>query len=256
MMAARGLWHRAKAGLASLGRGLADLALPPVCLLCDQGLAEEERDFCTACAAELFAPDGPTCHRCASTLGPFANSAPDCSRCRTEHFSFAGVIRLGRYDGRLREAILRFKNRPDPALAEALARAWVQQRATEFARVPADAALVPVPLHWLRQTWRGCNQAALLAHVLVKQQRRPWGGGWLWRYRHTPPQQALAADERRDNLARAFRARLPTAWRGRPLLLVDDVLTTGSTAHAAARTLRRAGSGPVWVAVLARGEGH
>lgn len=241
--------------LGILGHGLVDLTLPPVCLLCDDRLNEDQRDFCAACRAALFPPPGPTCPRCASTVGLYTDLSEGCPRCRKESWAFAGVMRLGRHEGKLRDAVLRIKTHPDPTLAAVLGQAWFTARSDDFRRCPAEA-VVPLPLHWLRHWQRGCNQAALLAVALARAWGKPLLRGVLWRRRWTATQTAQSAEQRRTAMKDAFAARLPAAWRGKSLLLVDDVLTTGATAHAAAAALKKAGAKEVWVAVLSRGEGH
>lgn len=248
-------WQHLRATLGHLRQGLLDLTLPAVCLLCDEPLDEDQRDFCASCRAELFPDPGPTCPKCASTVGLYSDISAGCPRCRSQAWAFAGVIRLGRHEGKLRDAVLRIKTHPDPTLAAVLGRAWFAARREEFARCPA-AAVVSLPLHWLRHWQRGCNQAALLAVALAQAWGKPLVRGVLWRRRWTAPQTSQSATQRRDAMKDAFAARLPPVWRGQTLLLVDDVLTTGATAHAAALALKKAGAKEVWVAVLSRGEGH
>jgi ComF family protein len=114
--------------------------------------------------------------------------------------------------------------------------------------------VVPVPLHWRRRWQRGYNQSEALARPLAARlglSCRPW---CLRRIRHTPQQPSQRAAGRLENVRGAFRAR-GGVLAGRTILLVDDVLTTGSTASEAARALRQAGARRVVVAVLARAHG-
>ena len=113
--------------------------------------------------------------------------------------------------------------------------------------------MVPVPLHWRRRWRRGYNQSEALARPIAARLRLPFRpGSWLRRIRNTPEQKGSGmAAERLENVRGAFRV-AGAELAGRTVLLVDDVLTTGSTASEAARTLRRAGAKRVVVAVLAR----
>jgi len=111
--------------------------------------------------------------------------------------------------------------------------------------------IIPVPLHVERLRWRGFNQALLLARPLARRYRIPVDPFLLRRVRPTPPQVGLSEAERRRNLVGAFAVRDAAALRGRQILLVDDVYTTGATVDACARALRRGGAKRVDVLVLA-----
>lgn len=118
--------------------------------------------------------------------------------------------------------------------------------------VTAVDAVFPVPLHRNRQRKRGYNQSALLAHDLARRLDRCCDEKSLVRIRDTPHQSLLSGTERRRNLKGAFAVERPPFVRGRTILLVDDVTTTGSTLAAAAEPLRAAGAAHVWCVTLAR----
>jgi len=113
-------------------------------------------------------------------------------------------------------------------------------------------AVVPVPLARKRQRERGLNQAELIARAVSQNAAIPIRGRLLVKKRDCPPQAGLSVSARRKNVASVYRASIPRLLRGRDFLVVDDVLTTGATAEAAARALRRAGAGAVDVLTLAR----
>jgi ComF family protein len=113
--------------------------------------------------------------------------------------------------------------------------------------------VVPIPLHRERLRWRGFNQAVPLARAIAAARGRPVDPFALTRQRPTPPQVGLlGAGDRRRNVRGAFAVRDRERVRGRTVLLVDDVMTTGATAHECAHVLRRAGARAVDVVVLAR----
>ncbi len=112
--------------------------------------------------------------------------------------------------------------------------------------------LVPVPMDVKRLRWRGFNQSAMLARRLGRHVGRPVPLRLLQRCRITPPQVGLGEQERRRNVAGAFAVRDPGAVRGKGILLVDDVMTTGATVDECAKVLRRAGATRVDVVLLAR----
>jgi ComF family protein len=162
-------------------------------------------------------------------------------------------LRLGSYEGLLREVILRLKHLSGDGLAELLGELWAEHADAKLRDVHANA-IVPVPLHWRRRWKRGYNQSLALARGLAARLRVPCRPSWLRRIRHTPEQTQQTPNARRGNVRGAFRAPakiLP----GHTILLVDDVMTTGSTAHEAATALRNAGATRVIVAVLARAHG-
>jgi ComF family protein len=113
-------------------------------------------------------------------------------------------------------------------------------------------AIVPVPLHLSRLRWRGFNQAVVLAKPLAAQRACPIRPMALERLRPTPPQVGLGGDERRRNVANAFRIRPGWSPTGTRVLLVDDIYTTGATVEECAKVLRRGGARAVDIAVLAR----
>jgi ComF family protein len=156
-----------------------------------------------------------------------------------------------RYDQSSRALILGFKH-ADRTEGAAGYGAWL---ARAGAGLVAEADLIaPVPLHWLRLFNRRFNQAALLAHALGRDAGVPVVADLLLRRRHTPSPGRLSPDQRRRNVAGAFAVKpaRKALLEGRRVLLVDDVLTTGATVSACARTLRRGGAGAVDVLVLAR----
>jgi ComF family protein len=232
-----------------LGRGLLHLAYPSACLLCTRPTPMGKSDFCLECHNQLVIDPHRTCQRCASTLGANLPDGPDCSRCRGQSFAFERVIRLGPYEDLRREAVLRMKHGYNEGLAEAVGELWAQEALGPLIAIGAGA-VVPVPLHWRRRWGRGYNQAAALARGLASGLRLSCEESWLRRARATGFQ-AGGREARRINVRDAFRAKADPRLRGQTVLLVDDVLTTGSTASTAARALRTAGAARVVVAVLA-----
>ena len=126
---------------------------------------------------------------------------------------------------------------------------------------PAEMLVVPVPLHRAKQAGRGFNQARLLAAQALARLRRTHPAwrltlvpGLLMRQRSTQSQAGLTPRQRRINLRGAFSVALPEAVAGKHVLVIDDILTTGATARAAAKALLNAGAATVWVATLARAQ--
>ncbi|MGE5672742.1 MAG: ComF family protein [Mycobacterium leprae] len=225
--------------------GLLDLLWPPRvrCLLCNGPLAGGVYPVCAGCWSTMgFPADRRYCANCAR---PMAEEERLCAECMAEP-AFGHVTALGLHEGALREAIhhLKFGGRPElgPLLGERLAGA-VGDR---------PHFIVPVPLHKARLRERGYNQASLIARGLSAGLGVPVLENGLIRWRGTGHQAKLDRAARLQNLQGAF-AIGPQAplWHGKSVLLVDDVLTTGATASAAAAAIRASGAGAVNLAVLA-----
>jgi ComF family protein len=245
-------------GLKELARGVAQLLLPNACLVCD--VPEGDRtDFrhglCNDCRRSVSFDPFPACPSCAANVGPHTDTTHGCGTCRSLSLGFEGAIRLGPYDGRLREAILRMKDAAGEGLAEALGRVFADVACARW-RTESIGLVAPVPLHWRRRWARGYNQSAAVARELATQLGTEFAPHALKRIRHTPRQVGASAMARRENVRGAFRANSGARLANQTVLLVDDVMTTGSTLAEAAKTLKDAGARRVLVAVLARAEAH
>jgi ComF family protein len=181
-------------------------------------------------------------------------SAGCCRRCRSEPPPFSSVTYLAAYEHELREAVLSIKHACQEPLAVALAELFWELRGDELSQLQVDVA-VPLPMHWARRLERGANAPDVLAERLARRLRVPLCP-LLARRRHTVPQASLPRAARLNNLRQAFRLRTSYNCRGARVLLVDDVLTTGTTCGEAANVLLRHGAASVSVAVLARAEGR
>jgi ComF family protein len=236
-----------------LGEGLLHLFLPACCYVCGAPLAPPRTQLCEPCRTALLTDSSACCPRCAATTGPFTAPAERCPGCLKVDFAFAAVLRLGPYESRLKEAVLRMKHRANEGLAELVGEWWATAAKPRFDAAAVDC-VVPVPLHWLRRWQRGYNQSGSLAVGLAARLQLPLQTWWLKRIRNTPSQKALSATARRENVRGAFRVRPTAAVKGRSVLLVDDVMTTGATVNEAARALRAAGARRVVVAAVARAQ--
>lgn len=234
----------------TLAQGLVQLVYPPTCWTCRKSIDEHPLSFCPACMKALTADDHATCPRCSSTVGPYVDLQGGCAHCRDDNFAFDAAIRMGPYDGLLRETILHMKQ--DEALTEAVARLWAYHSSEKLKRLAADF-VIPIPLHWRRYWRRGYNQSDVLARSMAKALGIPCKSRWLRRWRATEIQTSQTLAGRRENVHGAFSARGLACIEGRTILLVDDILTTGATASEAARALRPFKPAKIVVAVLAHG---
>jgi ComF family protein len=233
---------------------LLDLVFPAVCPVCGQRAdGSEHRPFCEPCWKALPVGVDRGCRVCGEPYPGLAGALP-CDACRRAPPPYAFARAVGVYRDGLRAAIHALKYGGRPVVATPLGRLLAAVAPAALPVAPAEWAegLVPVPLHPRRLAERGFNQAELLAGPCAAQWRVPMLGRGLVRARATRPQTELDAEARRANVRDAFVVVRPRDIEGRRLLLVDDVLTTGATAGAAARALRAAGAAAVGVVVLAR----
>lgn len=190
---------------------------------------------------------------CASCRTPFLNEFPldgegRCALCRTGLRGFDAAYCFGAYTGVLRELIHLYKY----GRVKTLARPLGDLLAAALPREERFDAAIPVPLHWRRRWQRGFNQADLLARSIARRCGMPVVHA-LKRTRPTTAQAGLGNTARRRNVAAAFASRGRTAAvAGKRILLVDDVMTTGSTAAACALVLKRAGAAKVVLLAVAR----
>ena len=245
------MWLR---GLKDVARGVAQLLLPNACLICDAPESDRE-DFrhglCNECHDMVTRDPHLICPRCARTVGPHTDTARGCAACRGVSLGFESAVRLGPYEGRLRDATLRMKDAPGEGLADAMGRAFAGI-ACPALRTAGIELVVPVPLHWRRRWVRGYNQAGAVAREFAPGLNAEFAPRVLRRVRYSPQHLQPTAAARRENVKGAFRVSRGARVEGRCVLLVDDVMTTGSTAAEAAKTLKEAGARRVLVAVLAR----
>ena len=210
---------------------------PSMCVLCED--RAETLTVCSDCLArwENFAAHEGQCRRC----GHFGSRAPVCDTCRDWPNYFTGNTAFLPYTETVREAILRFKYHNEPWRAEGFA-ALAAMRP-----VPAVDVILPVPLHKARLRERGYNQSWLFAREIAARWQLPARDDLLLRVVNTRHQVGLSKAERVQNVSGAFAVpeRALAELRGKRVLLVDDVMTTGSTLLSCARTLHKAGVGEV-----------
>ena len=196
-----------------------------------------------------------TCEVCGENL-PNAKCCDEsqiCPACQEERPSYQKAVAYGTYDGELRELIHLLKYEHVRSAASVLGGMLAQ--AIAKLELTSPVVIVPVPLHASKRRQRGFNQAELISKAAMKRiclSNIGLANDLLQRTRPTVSQTGLTRSQRRENIRGAFRVVHLNRIKGRRILLVDDVMTTGTTASECARVLLRAGAEAIWVATVAR----
>lgn len=226
-------------------RPVLDFALPPRCPGCG-AIVDGDHRFCMACWGQIEFLGKPSCVQCALPL-PFGDEETRCAACISRPPAFDRAFAATSYGELTRRLALKLKYGTKPATALTMAKLMARNV------VPgADALLVPVPLHRWRIWRRGYNQAALIGAALSRQTGVARDDEVLRRIRSTPPLKAMSQAKRSDAVRGVFAVNAARLLAGRKIMLVDDIFTTGSTADACAKALKKAGAASVELHVWAR----
>ncbi|KAB7647434.1 ComF family protein [Polymorphobacter fuscus] len=229
-------------------RTIVDLVLPPRCPAC-RTIVDGDGRFCVDCWQQLDFITAPMCATCGTPFEHDRGAGTQCGACLAEPPHYARARAALAYGGPARTVLLAMKHGDRQHLAAVMAPHML--RAAADLLVP-DAVLVPVPLHRWRLWRRGFNQAAVLAQELARLSGMAVDVTVLARVKATPPSAGMGRKARAANVRGAFRVVDKARVRGRDVVVIDDVLTTGATADACARHLRRAGARSVSVLTFAR----
>jgi len=228
-----------------------DILFPPRCHACKAFIPDAgATHLCADCLEACTLICSPLCKTCGV---PFLTVGDDhlCGVCITEPPRFTAARAAALFDGPVRDLIHRLKYNGRVQLCRPLGLLTGQQLGAFADAVSADL-VIPVPLHVKRLRQRGFNQAVLLGEIIARQWRLPLSRANLQRIRWTEPQVNLSAAERVANVRGAFAVSEPALLKGKRIILVDDVFTTGSTVAECARVLFKAGAAEVSVVTIAR----
>lgn len=231
-------------------RAILSLFYPPLCVICSADIGPGEY-LCDACQAKAPRIKPPFCEKCSEPFASAISGSFSCANCAHRTLHFDAAVAVYRSRGIVRKLVHDLKYGHQAHLRHPVAD-WLGQTLDDpRLRGRRFDMLVPVPLHPARERKRGFNQAQLLAGLLSAQIFVPVRSA-LERVRYTTTQTAFDRAERMENLRDAFRLRKKVNVRDSRVLLIDDVLTTGSTLSECARVLKKAGALSVHAATAAR----
>ena len=231
-------------------RALASLFYPPLCAICSVAV-ENSAYLCKDCAAKAPRIEPPFCSTCSEPFDGAITDLFSCANCAHRVLHFETAVAAYRSRGVVREIIHQFKYGKEAHLRHPVGDWLLETLDDPRLRGRRFDIVVPVPLHPTRQRERGFNQAKLLAQFLTASAGLNLQAP-LERIRYTTTQTVFDREERMENLQGAFRLRKKTDVRGLRVLLIDDVLTTGSTLSECARVLKAGGAISVHAATAAR----
>ena len=236
-------------------RKILDILIPPRCPNC--GLeVDADNKLCACCWKEIHFTTEPFCKKCGQPLehGMSDNQMDcQCATCFDNKPDYDGGRSVLSYDGTAKTLLLRFKH-GDATYMACLFASWMKQYEDNFFK--ESDYLIPVPLHWTRLLKRRYNQSSLLAISLLKvlKKKPSYAPFMLRRKRRTPSQGHKTAQQRYDNVHKAFIVpdRYHAQLKGKNVLLIDDVMTTGATLQECSHTLKQAGCSKVFILTVAR----
>lgn len=252
------------------------LVFPPGCVACDRELDEQTMaslepaaasyaghpsldQWCQPCLAKLISVNAIRCPKCAAVLARASPFQDQCASCLKAKLPIEGAFSINNYEGILQALVIKTKNYRDEMLAWQLGRLLsfsVQQQSPDL----SIDLVVPIPSHWRRQVKSGFHAAYLIAESFASERAQQQSTSLTTRralkcIKATKKQGTLSVNARISNVRGVFRCVKPDWVKGRKVLLIDDVMTTGATISEASKVLRRAGAESIHVAVVARATG-
>jgi ComF family protein len=246
-----------KSAVKAASSSLFSILFPSDCRICHAPLTNIAMlPVCGPCLAQIVPLNGPLCQICGEKLfhaNAETEDTPLCGICRRVGAHFRRAAAYGAYEGALRDLIHLFKY--DGVRPAGKVLGGLLNRTVTAMALPDSVVVVPVPLWSGKRTARGFNQAEAIARAFIDFQSSSsiqLDTSILVRTRETASQTGLTRHQRRANVRGAFAVIKSAKVKGRSILVVDDVMTTGTTAGECARVLRRAGAKEVFVATVAR----
>jgi len=234
--------------------GIVSLLYPKHCAICETYIDEGFFDLCEDCWKSLPLIGSTQCQRCGAYLGPYTKPSESCSRCEEGQFSsIKKVSAIFRYKDSAKDLIHKLKFDKRRYVAYSLADMLAEHLKTE-AFIEKIDIIVPVPLHWRREMVRTFNQSEIIASSVSKKLKIKYETNVIGRKRATKEQSRLEINERKKNLEGAFALSLVNRFKvaGKTILLIDDVMTTGTTLTECAKVLKKGNAKAIYGAVICR----
>jgi competence protein ComFC len=232
--------------------GLLDILYPRHCFACDNSLHEEINTYiCVSCQEKIKNIWVRRCVKCGFELGPGITASNNgCPECENTNLKLEKSFFVSDYKAPIKNLIHQFKYKKHMCLATPLGHLLIKLLSKEI--ICEIDVIVPVPLHWKKKQKRGFNQSKLMAKKICKKLSLPISVNNLHRVKNTLSQTQLSRQQRQKNVYGAFKVKNPEKFTKKNILLVDDVLTTGTTASECAKSLKNAGANKVFLIALAR----
>ena len=231
-----------KSRLHTLGWKTLDLIFPPRCAGCEQW---GER-YCASCQGQTKLISSPICQICGEPVS--GGESATCRRCRASKIFYTTIRSWAYFEGPLQKAIHKLKYKKDLGLSEILAQPLIQLLAEQKWKIDL---IIAIPLDGNRQRERGFNQSLYIARPIAWSNEIIIKPSAIRRVKITRSQVGLSLEERKKNVADVFCAEQKIVY-GKSILVVDDVVTTGSTINSCAAALSKAGALRIYGLTLAR----
>ncbi len=228
-----------------IGRHILETLLPYTCVICQSSAYPNKLDLCNHCQTKLPWITNP-CHHCGRQCNILTNS--HCIQCLQKPPQFDQCITVFRYQSPIDDLIISFKHQQKLAHGNMLTQLLISALTSKKSLVIPDVIL-PVPLHPKRLRQRGFNQSKELAKPIARYFNKPLATNWIKRVEHTTSQTHLPANLRQINLQQAFKCKKLKPYQS--VAIIDDVVTTGSTANTIANVLKNQGVKHVQVWAIA-----
>jgi len=248
-----GRGYKISNGVKSFLNNLLSIFYPKICVVCHNSLENKAIDnfLCINCWQGIKRNVPPLCIICGREIRGTAINKSICLSCQTQRFSFDRVLSPCSYEGVMRELIHKFKYQNKSYLSPFLVRLLIDFIYQQHIALDDFDLVMPIPLHKIRLREREFNQAEFLAKQIAREFSLSLSSTNLWRKHHRQAQMELSEEKRWDNIKGCFALHDPEEVKGKNVLLIDDVITTGATCQEAASMLKAAGVGIVFVLTLA-----